>query len=252
MLTERPITSFKCLTFDCFATLVDWEEGLWTALATLRQQLSEAQQDRSVILKSFIKHEDKIMEEHPRELYKAVLAMTYGRMAAEFGVPASEEDKTKFGDSVGDWPAFADTLDALKRLHKHFKLVILSNVDLVSFKRTLTDQMPGIDFDAIYTAQEIGTYKPDLNNFEYMVSHLEKDHGVKKEDIIHTAQSLFHDHVPAKQFGLVSAWIERGEKGESAIGGKPSDFGDKIDLQWRFKTMGEMADFVDAQAAKST
>lgn len=250
MLTERPITSFKCLTFDCFATLIDWEEGIFNALASLRRQLPG--RDRQTVLKSFIKHEDQVMEEHPKELYKSVLSMVYGRMATEFRVPASEQDKIKFGDSVGDWPAFSDTLDALTRLHKHYKLVILSNVDLVSFKRTLTDQMPGIEFDAIYTAQEIGSYKPDLNNFEFMISHLDSDHDVKKEDIIHTAQSLFHDHVPAKQIGLVSAWIERGEKGESAFGGKATDFGDKVAYTWQFKTMGAMADAVDAEAAKST
>lgn len=246
MKTDRPITSFTCLTFDCFATLVDWESGIYEAIKPLH-----AAADRQALLKSFIRIEDRVLDEHPKALYKDGLAMIYGEMAKELGITATEDEKNAFGASVGDWPAFPDTLDALRRLQKHYKLVILSNVDLESFGRTLSDQMPGITFDAIYTAQEIGSYKPDLNNFEFMTSALAKDHGVKKEDIIHTAQALWHDHAPAKKHGLVSAWIERGEHGEAAIGGNLKEMGDTVDITWQFKTMGAMADFVDTEAAKN-
>lgn len=254
MKTSRPITSFACLTFDCFGTLVDWEGGIYKALQPLVQQLSEShplRSDRLATLKVFIKHEGLVQQARPKDLYRDVLAAAYGNLAEELGVQVTEDEKKRFGGSVGDWPVFPDTVEALKRLHKHFKLVILSNVDTESFKRTLTDQLTGIDFDAIYTAQEIGSYKPDLNNFDYLISHVEKDLGVKKEDIIHTAQSLHHDHVPAKQAGLVSAWIERGQDVESVMGGDPQDYADKVSYTWHFKTMAEMADAVDAAATKS-
>jgi 2-haloalkanoic acid dehalogenase type II len=253
MAATRPLTSFSCLTFDCYATLVDWERGVWEALAPLNSQLPAShplRDDRLKLLKKTIDHEGVVQKAHPDALYAKVLAETYGNLAKELGVEASEEDKRKFGASVGDWPIFPDTLDALNRLHKFFKLVILSNVDKDSFNRTLANQFPGFTFDAIYTAEEIGSYKPDLRNFQYLIEHCETDLGVKKDGIIHTAQALPHDHVPAKEVGLASAWIERGEEVESAMGGKLEDWADKVAFSWRFKNMREMADAVEAAAAK--
>ncbi|KAI9152061.1 (S)-2-haloacid dehalogenase [Paramyrothecium foliicola] len=254
MKTSRPITSFNCLTFDCYGTLVDWERGIYTQLQPLVQRLPDShpfRDDRLATLRAFIKQEGIVQRARPKDLYKDILAATYGGLAQELGVEVSEQEKVKFGGSVGKWPVYPDTIDALKRLHKHFKLVILSNVDRDSFKQTLSDVLTGIDFDAIYTAEEIGSYKPDLNNFDYLISHLEKDLGVQKEDIIHTAQSLHHDHVPAKAVGLVSAWIERGEEVESVMGGDPKEYEDKVSYTWHFKNMGAMADAADADAAKS-
>lgn len=251
MLTNRKITSFKALTFDCFGTLVDWESGIYKGLEPLVKQLPESHplhNNRLAALRAFIDHEGEVETAHPKDLYKSILAKTYAKFADKLGIQVSEEEKTAFGNSVGDWPVFPDTIEALQRLQKHFKLVILSNVDRESFGRTLSDQLTGINFDAIYTAQEIGSYKPDLNNFRYLISHIDQDLGVKKEDIIHTAQSLRHDHVPAHQIGLVSAWIERGEKIESVMGGGPEEYKDLVSYTWRFKNMAAMADAVDATA----
>jgi 2-haloalkanoic acid dehalogenase type II len=245
MKTTRPINSFRCLTFDCFGTLIEWETSIYERLQPLVQQLPEGHSlrgDRAALLKAYKKHDGARLIDHPRDLYKDNLAAAYGDFAQELGVSASEDEKRQFGASVGDWPAFPDTLDALKRLHKHFKLVILSNVDHESFDRTLSGPLAGIDFDAVYTAQDIGSYKPDMANFEYLIEHVQKDLGVAKEDILHTAQSLHHDHAPAKKIGLVSAWINR--QG-SFMGGNPEDYEDKVEYTWQFKTMGEMADALE-------
>ncbi|KAL7947431.1 HAD-like domain-containing protein [Trichoderma barbatum] len=253
MATTRSITSFKALTFDCYGTLVDWESGIYNNLQPLNQQLADShplKNDRLGLLKALVRHEGLVQTANPTYLYHTVLATAYGHLAAELGVSADDEAKSKFGFGVGDWAIYPDTLDALKRLHKHFKLVILSNVDLDSFKRTLEKQFQGFPFDAIYTAQEIGSYKPDLNNFRYLIEHCDKDLGVKKEDILHTAQSLHHDHVPAKQIGLTSAWIERGEEVESVMGGDPGAYEGKVSYSWKFTNMREVADAVDT-AAKS-
>jgi 2-haloalkanoic acid dehalogenase type II len=251
MAALRPFRFYRCLTFDCFGTLVNWEKGIYDRLTPLMKRLPASHplhNDRLGTLKAFTKHETRVQTERPSELYRAVLASAYGDLAAELGVEASAEDKASFGASVGDWPAFPDTVAALKRLHKHFKLVILSNVDKESFKRTLSGPLNGIEFDAIYTAQDIGTYKPDVNNFNYLIEHCEKDLGVRKEDIIHTAQSLFHDMVPATKVGLTSAWIERGQEIESVMGGDLRDFEGTVNLTWRFKTLEDMADAVDSAA----
>ncbi|TLD19129.1 hypothetical protein PspLS_09782 [Pyricularia sp. CBS 133598] len=261
MPTPRPITDFSCLTFDCFGTLVDWEGGIYTALAPLTSALADAhplKTDRAGLLKAFVQQEGIAQNARPDALYTTILADAYGGLAAELGLPSpGDAAAALFGASVGDWPAYPDTLDALRRLqhgYGHgFKLVILSNVDKASFSRTLEKQFPGITFDAIYTAQDIGSYKPDLRNFEYLTSHCESELGVPKHKIIHTAQSLFHDHVPAKQAGLVSAWIERGTgEGDvpSVMGGSLEELSDRVDFSWHFKSMGEMADAVEEARKK--
>ena len=130
----------------------------------------------------------------------------YRRLAEEWGISASWTECVAYGRSVRDWPAFADSADALQYLKKHYKLVILSNVDNESF--SFSNQKLGVAFDAVYTAEDIGSYKPSLGNFEYMLKQL-RTIGVKTGEILHTAESLFHDHKPANQVGLASCWIYR-------------------------------------------
>lgn len=255
MANQRLITDYGALTFDCFGTLVDWESGIYNMLHPLQKLLSKSHpyyNNREGILKLFIKNEGIVEHANPTALYPDILAMTYNDIATELGVEAQESDAKAFGDAVGDWPVFPDTQEALKRLQKHFKLVILSNVDKKSFGRALTNQLPEIKFDAIYTAQEIGTYKPDPRNFEYLIEHCEKDLGVKKDDIIHTAYALPHDLVPAHKAGLASCWIERGVDVPAVCGGGSNLelYADSTSFSWQFKTMGEMADYVNSLEEK--
>lgn len=243
--TDRLLTDFECLSFDCYGTLVDWESGIYQSLALLYTNLPNKQQlhqDRLSLLKAFIEIEEIVQSANPTMLYKDVLAQTYGRLAEKLGIAVSEADKVQFGSGIGNWPIYPDTVDALKRLQKHFKLVILSNVDNDNFQRTLAQQFRDLKFDAIYTAEDIGSYKPDARNFEYLITRCEEDLGIQSEKIIHVAQALYHDHVPATAAGLTTAWIERGEDVPSAIGGKLEDLKDKISFSWHFKNMGEMAD----------
>jgi len=243
--TDRPLTDFDCLSFDCYGTLVDWEGGIYQALAPLYTQLPNnhpLRHNRLSLLRAFIKNEGIVESANPTAPYKVILAQTYERLARELGIAASEADTAKFDSGVADWPIYPDTVDALKRLQEHFKLVILSNVDNDSFQRTVAQQFKNLKFDAIYTAENIGSYKPDTRNFEYLITHCEEDLGVKIGKIIHVAQALHHDHVPATAVGLATAWIERGEDVPSAIGGKPEDLGDRVSFSWQFKSMGEMAD----------
>lgn len=250
MPTSRPLDTFTCLTFDCYGTLIDWESEIYSALSPLTTQLSASHplhNNRLGVLRLFIQHENRVQSEQPAANYKHVLAETYKGIATDLGLPPPQEaEATTFGLSVGEWQAFPDTVDALKRLKKHFKLVVLSNVDRESFSRTLSGPFKEVQFDAVYVAQDIGSYKPDLRNFEYLVEHCQADLGVPKEEIIHTAYSLFHDLVPAKQIGLAAAWIERDAGVVSVMGGDLHSLDAQVDLSWRFGTLGEMADAVDA------
>ena len=196
------LSDFKVLSLDCYGTLIDWETGL---LAALRPLLVLGQDDEEV-LAAFGRLETQVQSAFPHLLYPDVLAQVYGLLADEFGVVVSEVDCARFGQSIGDWPAFADSAEALRYLKQHFKLVILSNVDRASF--ALSKARLGVEFDAIYTAQDIGSYKPSLRNFEYLIEGLSAG-GVQKSEILHVAQSLFHDHVPAQEIGLASCWIDR-------------------------------------------
>jgi 2-haloacid dehalogenase len=196
---------FKVLTFDCYGTLIDWETGIFNALGPLLAKLLD-RISREAALETFARHESEQEAETPAMIYSDLLVAVHRRLAREWGVAVAEADHLAFGRSVGDWPAFPDSSAGLRYLKKHYKLVILSNVDRASFSES--NKRLGVEFDAVYTAQDIGSYKPNPRNFAFMIEKLAAQ-GYRKQDILHTAQSLFHDHAPANFAGLASAWIDR-------------------------------------------
>jgi 2-haloacid dehalogenase len=199
------LSDFKALTFDCYGTLIDWESGMLAALKPLTDRVARPL-GRDAILAAHARHESAQQLQTPAKLYRDVLAIVYKRLGEEWGVPPSWEDCAAYGRSVGDWPAFPDTVEALRYLAQHYRLVILSNVDNESF--ALSNKRLGVTFDAVMTAEDIGSYKPALANFEYMIARLEVM-GIDRNDVLHTAESLFHDHGPANRIGLKSCWIHR-------------------------------------------
>jgi 2-haloalkanoic acid dehalogenase type II len=168
--------------------------------------------------------------------YAALLSVVHARLAAVWGALDDPAENERFGASIGDWPAFPDTVAALHALKERYRLVILSNVDRVSFRAT--QQRLGVPFDAVYTAQDVGSYKPDPCNFAYLIGRLAED-GFQKSDVLHVAQSLYHDHAPANSIGLASAWIDRrhGATGWGATAAPPQ--GVRYDFQ--FNSLAELA-----------
>lgn len=230
------LKDFSTLTFDCYGTLIDWETGMVEALEPLTKRASRPL-SRDEILEAHARHESSQQSWTPAKRYCDLLAVVYKRLADEWGVSVTWDECVAYGNSVGNWPAFPDTVEALRYLKQHYKLVILSNVDNASF--ALSNKRLGVTFDAIYTAEDIGTYKPSLRNFEYMLEKL-KTLGVEKNQILHTAESLFHDHLPANQMGLTSCWIHR----RHATGGfgatmKPESM---PTTQFRFTSLAEMVE----------
>jgi 2-haloacid dehalogenase len=228
------LTEFKVLSFDCYGTLIDWESGIHQALLPEleRHGLSLS---RDQILESFARHEAAQEAETPGMIYSELLARVHRRLTAELGIAADEEEHRAFAAAIGDWPAFADTPAALAYLRRYYKLVILSNVDRRSF--AATSRRLGVAFDAVYTAEEIGSYKPDLRNFRYLLAALERQ-GYGRDDILHVAQSLYHDHAPANALGLHSAWIDRrqGAAGWGATMPPPS----QVRWDFRFASLAEL------------
>jgi 2-haloacid dehalogenase len=228
---------FKALTFDCYGTLIDWESGILAELkpwvAASGRKLGDDQ-----ILEGFGEEESRSETATPAKLYPGILADTFGALGRRWKIPASDAQAAEFGRSVPRWPAFPDSAEALKYLKLHYKLVILSNVDRGSFAKS--NEKLQVEFDKIVTAQDVGSYKPDLRNFRHLLAELEKL-GVRPEQVLHTAQSLFHDVVPAKSVGLKTAWINR-RKGRAGAGATVLPKGDATpDIEFP-----SMAAFVDA------
>lgn len=230
------ICDFKVLSFDCYGTLIDWESGIASALAPLAAR-SVPPRSREEMLESFARHESAQQRETPRLIYSELLARVHRRLAAEWGVAAGEPEHAAFGRSVGDWPVFPDSAEALRYLKGFHKLVILSNVDRVSF--VMSERRLGITFDAVHTAEEIGSYKPDPSNFRHMLRALAA-RGYRKGEILHVAQSLFHDHAPANREGLASAWIDRRRGAEGWGATMPPPIGAR--WNFRFNSLAELAD----------
>ena len=167
--------------------------------------------------------------------YSELLAVVHKRMAEEWGLSASWDECLVYGNSVKDWPAFADSAEALAYLKKHFKLVILSNIDNASFAHS--NRRLQVEFDAVYTAQDMGSYKPSSRNFDYMIDKLQ-GLGIAKSDVLHTAESLFHDHRPANRHGLANCWIYR--RHDKPGFGATVDPGTVPKYDFRFNSMAEM------------
>ena len=232
------LTDFKVLTFDCYGTLIDWESGIWEALQPMIAA-GNVKTGREAALETFARHESAQESATPAMLYSELLALVHAHLAEEWSVPADGARNKAFGQSVPAWPAFPDSAKALEYLKQHYKLVILSNVDRASFKAS--NKKLGVEFDAIYTAQDVGAYKPDPRNFAYLLEHLQSDLGLAAGDVLHTAQSLFHDHAPAGRAGLARAWIDR-RQGQSG-GGATMPLAERPAVDFYFPSM---AAFVDA------
>jgi 2-haloalkanoic acid dehalogenase type II len=230
------LSDFEVLSFDCYGTLIDWESGIHAALAPLRAR-ARTGLSRDAVLEAFAGFESRQQALTPSMAYADLLAEVHGQLAAAWGVPRDTAEDARFGGSIGDWPAFPDTVEALGYLKRHFRLVILSNVDRTSFQAT--NQRLGVAFDAIHTAQDIGSYKPDSRNFAYLLDRV-KEQGVAKARLLHVAQSLFHDHVPANAIGLASAWIDR--RHDARGWGATAPVSADVRYDFRFVSLGALVE----------
>jgi 2-haloacid dehalogenase len=227
------LSQFKALSFDCYGTLIDWETGIVEALGPLSERAGVSAEE---LLTAYGPIEHEVEEAYPALPYSELLEKVHQRLSEKLGVAADADDAGAFGASVGDWPAFPDSAEALAYLKGHFQLIILSNVDRKSFAGS--NRRLGVEFDQILTAEEIGSYKPDPRNFEFLLARAEEA-GIAKPELLHTAQSLFHDHVPANRMGIASAWIDRRH---GKPGGGATVLPDPMPhFDFRFTSLGELA-----------
>ncbi len=239
----KSISAFSTLVFDCYGTLIDWESGIWDAYQMVIASNDRNDITRQIALEAHAELESAQQAKTPGMIYPQLLALVHQQFAEKFFLKSDDALDRGFGSSVPYWPAFPDTADALRILKKHFKLVILSNVNRGSFAASA--RKLGVEFDAIYTAEDIGSYKPAEQNFNYMLERLQADFDVLPNDILHTAQSLFHDHVPATKAGLSKSWIDRQGLQNSQNWGATAKVENRPEVDFIFATMGEMAQAVE-------
>ena len=251
-MPTNALTTYKALSFDVFGTIIDWQRGFLPHLLTLTNQLpsshpafgasvssSPPSAPSAAAIAAFNAHEVRLIKAKPTALYEDILADTYRALAEEWNVSCTAEDAEAIGPSIGCWQAFPDSVDALKRLGKHYKLVALSNISNDAINAVLTTALGDVKFDAVYTAETIGSYKPDKKNFDYLIEGVEKDLGVEKGELLHVSHGVKSDQVPAEEFGLGHVWIERGEDNWGDVKKTES-------LRW-WPTLREMADAVQEE-----
>jgi 2-haloacid dehalogenase len=228
------LNQFEALSFDCYGTLIDWEAGLATVLGPWARSRGLTLDDED-LLAAYSGHEATAEAEHPAETYPEILARAMRDLGRELGVAVTDEDAGLLARSVGDWPAFPDSHDALVALGGRYRLLILSNVDRKSF--AASNRRLRVTFASVLTAEDIGSYKPSPRNFDELRAEARRL-GVEGR-LLHVAQSLFHDHLPAQQAGLPTAWINR-RHDRPGWGATPAPAGDVVP-DWEFPSMEAFA-----------
>ena len=203
---------FECLSFDCYGTLIDWETGITTVLRPILEAHGVST-GHAPLLELYGKAEAEV-EAGPYQPYRQVLQEVLSQLGGALGFEPSRAELEEFSASVKDWPAFPDSTQALEALAGRYRLIVLSNIDDDQFQSS--QEVLGVRFDRVFTAQKIGSYKPSLRNFEYLIEHA----GAPRDRILHVAQSLFHDIAPAKATGLSTVWVDR-RSGVAGFGATP-------------------------------
>jgi 2-haloalkanoic acid dehalogenase type II len=240
------ISDFSVLAFDCYGTLIDWERGLGSVLSGWASRRGR-DLSREELLAAFAVAELEVEQAMPTLPYRDILRRVQGRLGEYFNLEVSREDADQLAQSVGDWPPFRDSRDALRRLAERYRLMVVSNVDRYSFAGS--EQHLGIDFAAVVTAEEVGAYKPSHRMFEQAM-RVARGWGVPPEGILHVAQSLFHDVVPAQALGLATVWVDRRAGrpgGATPVVDALSGSGPRPDL--KVGSLGELIEIDDRQRA---
>ncbi len=189
----------KTITFDCYGTLVDWRAGLSRCFNELFGQAAEDRANE--LFESYVRAEAEVEAEGYRP-YRQVLSTVAGRVAERFGFNLPPQRADLLAQMLPEWPLFADTNAALVRLKQRYRLGVLSNIDRDLFRGTARHF--DVTFDFVVTGEDVQAYKPALAHFKRLFS----EYG-GRDDVLHVAQSLFHDAAPAAELGIPYVWINR-------------------------------------------
>lgn len=222
---------FRVLSFDCYGTLIDWESGILGALRPLIAAHGKSLSDDGLLeLYGELEAEAEAGEYQP---YRKILEGVARGIGRRLGFEASEQEARSLPESLKSWPPFPDTVAALGRLKTRYKLAIVSNTDDDLFAHTA--RRLEVPFDWVITAQQARSYKPSHNNFKLALERM----ALPPEQVLHCAQSTYHDIVPARELGLATVWVNRrGSKGGGAT--KAAEGRPDVEVP-DLKTLAEMA-----------
>lgn len=192
---------FDYLSFDCYGTLIDWESGILGYLGPLLRNKGVSVTNDE-ILNLYSEFEPQQQGQAYRS-YREILAAVVRDYAVHFHFAVSDEEANGLAESIRGWQPFPDTVPALQQLKKRYKLAVLSNIDDDLFAFTAPNL--GVEFDCAVTAQQVQSYKPSLRNFETLLQRI----TVEKTRLLHVAESLYHDVVPAQSLGIATVWVNR-------------------------------------------
>ncbi|MFZ0562890.1 MAG: haloacid dehalogenase type II [Terriglobales bacterium] len=194
-------TRFTTISFDCYGTLIDWEAGILPGLRGVLRNHGREVGDAAIL--ELYGELEAGAESGVYQSYRAVLEAVVRGFAARFNFEASASEIRSLHESVGDWPAFPDTVAGLRALERRYKLVVISNIDDDLF--AATRRHLGVEFAEVITAEQARSYKPSLNNFRMALGRI----GIGSEQLLHAAQSVYHDVVPAGSLGISTVWVNR-------------------------------------------
>jgi 2-haloacid dehalogenase len=192
---------FEILTFDCYGTLINWEEGILCCLHRILAAYGKDADDAS-ILQLYGDFEARA-EKGTYRCYRDVLQSVVKQFGEQLGFAPTDHETRSLPESLPNWKPWPDTVSALRELQQRFRLAIVSNVDDDLFAATLPQL--GVKFDQIITAQQAGAYKPSLKIFKFALRRI----GVPAHRILHVGQSIYHDVLPAQSLGLATVWVNR-------------------------------------------
>jgi putative hydrolase of the HAD superfamily len=228
----------KVLTFDVVGTLIDFESGI---LRFLRMRCGEAAAKLSdtAILDAYRAARGRAdVTPFPDDL-----TPLYRVIAPQLGLPDDPAIARDFAQGARGWPAFPDSVSALKRLAARYKLVAMTNAQrwaLDAFQATL-----GHPFHDTVCVDDALCEKPDEKFFAFTRGRLSRD-GFRLGDIMHVAQSQYHDIGVARRLGHTVCWIER-RQGISGSGGTITAAA-PTEPHYHFATLAALADLAESGA----
>ena len=193
--------NFEILSFDCYGTLIDWENGIIPVLHNLisNHKINITEQK---LLEMFAKFESEAEAGEYRK-YREIIKQVVKKFGEELGFQPTELELNCLANSIKNWQPFPDTITALQTLKQKYRLAIISNIDNDLFADTVKHLE--VEFDFVITAEQTQSYKPAKNNFEFAINKMK----IAPEKLLHIAQSIYHDIVPAKGIGLSTIWVNR-------------------------------------------
>jgi putative hydrolase of the HAD superfamily len=239
-MINKGLRRYKLLSFDVIGTLIDFEFGILDFMRPIVRQSGKSIADPA-LLEAFGWAQHKQHKASPDASFTDMLAPTYLEVAGVLGLPAEPDLAAALKKSLQFWPTFPDVPAGLKSLGRRYRLVALTNADNWAFwymNKTL-----GEPFDDKVTAEDVGTSKPDPRMFAWCLGR-QSAHGFTRNDVLHVAQSQFHDIGVAARLGLATAWIER-RKGRDGFGATPEP-DEVVTPTYHYTSLAELADAVNA------